>query len=195
MNREVALSNLKELDAIFRKNNIPYWLQDGTLLGYHRERNFIAHDKDTDIGLFFNDFNMDVLNQILQSGFRIKRVLGFKEDSLEITIFKNKLTTDLFFYYKRTPNPNVVYHCSFDRGRNRIDYEYEKFNIKEIEWFNHKFFVPEDELKFIITKYGNDWSIPNTNWDWAYSPLNHVRTNINIPEIESMEKFKKWSKL
>lgn len=192
MNREVALNNLKDLDIIFRKSNVPYWLQDGTLLGYYREKDFISYDKDTDIGLFFKDFNLDVLNQILQSGFRIKRVLGFRKDCLEITIFKNKLKTDLFFYYERDFDSNIVYHCSFDRGRKRIDYEYKKFNIKEITWFDHKFFVPEDELKFITTKYGPTWNVPNANWDWAYSPLNHVKTNIIIPETESMAEFKLW---
>lgn len=195
MNKQVALNNLKDLDSIFRKNNISYWLQDGTLLGYYRERDFIAHDKDTDIGLFFKDFNLDILNEILKAGFRIKRVLGDKKDSLEITIFKNKLKTDLFFYYERKDNPNVVYHCSFDRGRRRIDYEYEKFNIKEVKWFDHSFLVPNDELKFIITKYGTTWNVPNTNWGWAYSPLNHVKTDIIIPETVSMADFKIWSKL
>jgi phosphorylcholine metabolism protein LicD len=192
INQENAIQNLSELNKIFQKYNVRHWLQDGTLLGYYRENNFISYDKDTDIGLFYSDFNLNIMKEIIISGFRVKRALGDQKDSFEITLIRNKIKTDLFFYYERPENSNLIYHCSFSKERERIDYEYTKFNTKEITWFGRPFFVPENEEKFLITKYGEDWMVPEEEWDYVTSPLNHIRTGIIMPEEKSNEEFKKW---
>ena len=95
----------------------------------------------------------------------------------------------MFFHYT---NKNTQYHSAFIYLVERIDYEYEKFETKEVEFLGHKFLVPEDELKYITTKYGDSWNKSDPNWDWAFSPRNHKRTGIIIDTQKARSKFLDW---
>lgn len=188
MNKDNALRNLIDISEILKKHNTSFWLQDGTLLGLYRDKNFISHDTDTDMGIMFRTFNPKCIDDFEKRGFSIFHTFGYVENSFEIAIRRNHIKTDLFFHYEEV---NFQYHCAFTRNR-RIDYRYDFFKTKEVEFLNHKFPVPEDELKFIKTKYGENWEIPTKNWDWKYSPKNHVKTNIVIDTKLAKEKYDKW---
>lgn len=184
----LALKNLIDLDKVLRKEKVPYWIQDGTLLGYYREKNFISHDLDADIGIDFKDFSPKTLDAIKSIGFEIKHMFGYPEDSFELSLTRFNTKIDIFFHYKHN---DVVYHCAFDKNK-RIDYRYKKFNIKEITFLNHKFFAPVDELNFILQKYGDKWNVPDPKWNWAYSPKNHYNTGYLIDVDEQKNKYENW---
>ena len=57
--REIQLANLellKELDYVCKKNNIPYWLDFGTLLGAIRHKGFIPWDDDIDFDIVRDEY-------------------------------------------------------------------------------------------------------------------------------------------
>ena len=194
MNKKIALNNLIEITNILKKYNIKHWLTDGTLLGLYRDKDFISHDKDTDIGVDFDTFTVDCFLE-LKNNFNIKHIFGYVEDSFEIALEKNGVKTDLFFFYKKDKS---YYHSAFSEWRTdsyrRIDYIYDFFDIKSTIFLNNNFNIPSDPLKFIITKYGEDWNIPNSNWSYDYSPKNHIKTDIWINRELSNSKFENWVK-
>ena len=186
MKKEIALKNIIDLNNIFKKNKAPCWIQDGTLLGYFREKDFISHDLDTDMGMMIDDFSNKILEDSVEAGFRYI-FLGYPESCLQITFSRFDVRTDVFFFYNMG---RFVYHSAFSEN-NRIDYRYERFNLKEVSFLGNIFLAPSDELKFIVAKYGNGWQFPDVEWNYAYSPKNHY-TNGTVDFSKQSEKIKKW---
>lgn len=55
--QKVLLMILSDIDELFRKNDIPYFLDGGTALGAVRHKGFIPWDDDLDIVIMPNDYN------------------------------------------------------------------------------------------------------------------------------------------
>lgn len=192
MNKEAARLNLIDISNIFDKHDVDYFLQDGTLLGFYRDGNIFDHDEDTDMGVMHSTFNPRVFKSLYSAGFRLDGVFGYVHDSLEVGIRRNGVKTDLFFHYIRD---DKQYHCAFGGPPEynlRIDYVYDIFNTKRVNYLDYNFSVPSDELKFILTKYGEGWSTPVKVWDWAHGPKNHIQTDIVIDRTESLRQFNNW---
>ena len=68
------------LDSVFRGLSIPYWLDFGTLLGAVREKDFIQHDLDIDVGMWLLDRTPLLQKSLEEAGFRKIR---------DITIYRN----------------------------------------------------------------------------------------------------------
>ena len=193
MNKAVARSNLIDIGSVFDKCGIDYFLQDGTLLGLYRDGKIFDHDRDTDIGVLHNTFNPEVFKHLYSHGFKLARSFGYVHNSLEVGVTRNGVKTDLFFHYVR--DDDKQYHCAFGGApayNLRIDYVYDIFDTKRVDYLGHNFSVPVDELKFIQTKYGKDWQTPVKEWDWAHGPKNHIQTDIVIDRTESLRQFNNW---
>ncbi len=87
------------MDAM-NKENIPCWLEFGTLLGCYREHDFIKHDFDLDTGAWFKDHEL-IRSVLEKNGFeRIRYYYVKDEDSLE-ECYKHKdfkTTIDVFYF-------------------------------------------------------------------------------------------------
>lgn len=81
---EVDIKTLQIIDEIFKKHNITYWLECGTLLGAVREGKLIEWDHDIDVSIFQHDlFNVYLLKSEFDK-------LGYKLAGFcKMTLYKN----------------------------------------------------------------------------------------------------------
>ena len=82
------LGILVEVDRVCRENDIPYWLECGTLLGAVRHGGFIPWDDDIDIAMLRTDF--DRFN---------KKAVGLLGENL----FLQNVNTDQYYFQKNLP--------------------------------------------------------------------------------------------
>ena len=181
---------MQEISNIFKNLNKNYWFQDGGLLGYYRNNDFISHDTDIDFGIHIDDFNLEVYNALLENNFSLILTRGNVNNSLYLKFSKRNIFTDFFIYYDI--DKNYFYHCAFDNQNRQINYTYKKFKTTAINFKGVNLLAPDNIEYFVNTKYGEEWHIPTQDWNHITSPKNASQHDISISSNESIEIFKKW---
>ena len=165
MDKQVALENLLIIRDLFAEHGIPMFLTFGTLLGALREKDFIDHDDDVDIGVFASDRNaiLALMPELEKRGFKTYSVRGDR-------VYKVKRqAVQLDFFFTR-PKKTL-------RGR-RWDLEGKATiavrhldRLDEIEFLGHRFPVPHDPLGLVRSLYGRTWNVPipdsTSRQDWS----------------------------
>lgn len=86
--QKYILSIMEELVDIFRKMEIPYYMQGGTMLGAVRHKGFIPWDDDIDIGVFREDYER-----------LVHEVQNYLPEHLELRTYWDE--TDHHYYFSR----------------------------------------------------------------------------------------------
>ena len=105
--QECLLDMKKILDDI----NQEFFLTCGTLLGVVREKNFILHDQDIDIGIFLKNYKKDLFQYIINSGkFKNYRIISRNKQIYELSfIHNNDIPIDIFIHF---PYKNNLFYCT-----------------------------------------------------------------------------------
>jgi len=176
--KRYGLEAIQKLNNVFEKENIEYWLEFGTLLGAVREKNFIEHDLDIDIGLFI-DNDSDKIEQLLtMAGF--KKIQQIEVDNgsfaLEQTYQYRGVTVDLFYF---TKIDNMMY-CHVFTGEYGKSWEstiedngglvvyqhaFPYKGLKKIKFLKMNFTIPSNEIEHLTAQYGNDFMVKDKNWN------------------------------
>ena len=161
-----VLKSAKEaLDSV----NIPFHLHAGTALGAHRERNFIKHDHDIDLAIFYKDVNTYYkLNKLVKAmennGFEITSKLGKLPRGKEIQFWKDDVPLDIFWVYEgkyRGEDYYIVssYYGECDKLRFKTCiWGYRPYEVQKINFLGETYnIIPE---KTLVDQYGEDWKVP-----------------------------------
>lgn len=159
------LMALTDMADILDKNDIPFFLSSGTALGCHREKKFIEHDPDIDLGVFENVSFTNILNIVNNSNkFVLENSWPHNKEIKEATelTFRHKETKvkiDIFKFYKiKDKYMSVAYGGKCDnKPRKRCEW-LDPINLIKMDFMGRKYNVPD--MSFIISHYGNDWNIP-----------------------------------
>ena len=187
---------LFKVDEMLNKQKVEYWLNYGTLLGAYRDHNFIKHDYDMDIGVWWKDFQ-GLKEIFLDNGFNLIVEFRFgpwdNPEKVEYRFEYAGAFIDVDFYtidenqmaYTYNPlfidnydysNKGVVHPIICERINNPIR------GFKKIDFIGREFCVPSNTEEYLIYNYGSNWKIPKSVSDGF--DYHDVASNITRVEME-----------
>ena len=165
MNKQVALDNLLIIRDLFAQREIQMFLTFGTLLGAIREKDFIDHDDDVDVGVFARDRDviLALMPELEKRGFKKYSVRGERVYKIK----RRAIQLDLFF----TVPKKTLRGRRWDLDGKTTIAARHLDRLEEIEFLGHCFPAPQDPLGVVRSLYGRTWNIPIPNstsrQDWS----------------------------
>jgi len=164
---------LEKAVRILEEEKIKWWLEAGTCLGAIREKDFISHDPDIDIGIAPGNLkHWDKLKKrFLDAGFEFYKEWRWGRKKIELSFRWKGIKVDLFFFFKKG---NIWWHGAFGPGPSG---KYDKFlphvfpaelfeELEEILFRNIRCFVPSPPEKYLEHRYGKDWRVPKKDYKY-----------------------------
>jgi hypothetical protein len=179
------------------KAGLFFWLDFGTLLGAHRENDFIKHDMDIDISMFAKDIDA-AKNAMIQGGFKLFRTFEVQGDpnGVELTFVYNGVAIDILFYREE----GDLMYCSVFFWQKEDDYRFGGAKNPSVrKWFcpntgfkpmvfkGHEFNAPKDIVKYLTVNYGPNFMKPDKKFDY-------VKQCRNFTTYSKLEKYGIYTK-
>ena len=171
-NGEIALKMLKDVTDLLDSNEIPYWLEGGTLLGVIRENRLLPWDNDLDISIKEDDY--DKLIKVVKSlNYRV-RFKEFERDdepfkegvkrlvkvrNSKFLFFRGEVALDIFIKFKKDDQ----YYWQVGKKKKSVPSYFYQELIKHT--FNGKeYLIPKLYEEYLTFRYG-DWKTPVKEWN------------------------------
>jgi len=158
-----------------------HFLSDGCVLGWLRERDFIGHDPDIDVGVFSDQPITDIAPAMKARGFTLEKTYGAHDNGFQLVFRRNEMKLDVFIYYR---GPDSVHHSVWNRGEQRR-YVYTPFTLNPTTIQGVAINVPSDTERYVVEQYGEDWRAPDKAWHWWTSPKNLYEGCGRLDDIRS----------
>jgi len=173
-NGKEALETLKK---VFEELKMDWFLTYGTLLGAYRDKDFISHDVDIDIGVFFEDYSIKIEETMIKHGFIKKHsfLVDNGEFAIEETYNYKGIGIDIF-YFKKQNNKLIGYGFINEAGLSwdktiqkyggllvrELVFPYE--GLDEIEFLGSIYPIPKNPKKHSASHYGENFMIKDDKW-------------------------------
>lgn len=188
---------LKTTHDIFTKNNVTYWITDGTLLGLYRhntngEGHMIPWDDDIDIQIHENDvFKLNSLHDdFLRNGLVLMKVwFGYKIFPIDGKIIDNYdwKYPYLDIFVMRNQGDRIVYknrEAYKMWNRNSYYYNDEIYPVKLYRFHGFYVYGPNNGLPYLDRYYGDKWiDVAEKSWDHENEKMMKL-VRINLDDIE-----------
>lgn len=160
-------------------NKYDLWLDFGTLLGFYRENDFINHDLDMDFGIIINDYDdfLEKEKYLIKKGFSRTKEFYYKNRLVELSYSYKGLNVDFIVYRRKADviESDTIFFMANALGKPT---RYEVYNyslpFSELEEHNFKAVeikVPNNAREYLSKLYGEDFEVPNTNYNWKENPI------------------------
>lgn len=159
--REDLVSTMEKGCSVLEEIGVKYWIGRGSLLGFHRDNDFLPKDIDIDIDVYSDK---DVYTIIQKMPFDILFVTSCRGRYMQLTFIDRPtdIIFDIWFYHDRDGKPT---------NRNYFGYfwlPHEKIEIlQEMNLYGRSYPVPDPEW-YCDFWYGKNWRIPKSyGKDWS----------------------------
>jgi phosphorylcholine metabolism protein LicD len=99
-NKESGDKHFQRVTSILSSHKMPYWVDQGTLLGIIRDKEIIPWEWDLDFGVFENEVSRSMVEKVfLDKGF-IKENISDGNNCMHF-LFENERKVDITFYEKK----------------------------------------------------------------------------------------------
>ena len=150
--------------------NIKLTLFYGSLLGYHRDNDFIEGDDDVDFIISEDDYR--ILSRYLALNLN-------RNPKIKVINLKNQLIQ--FFYEGLGPFDIYIYGTVNDDillqwDGNLLFSKSDVFPLQKVIFKNFDVYIPNNTNKIVVDTYGINWRVPQVkNIDYIWSRINTVR--------------------
>jgi hypothetical protein len=154
---------LSDLSRMANEKGTPVFLVSGTLLGYVREGQLLAHDKDIDVGIVGWENQYTLCMALQETGlFTVSTQHLQGKDTFYIPIKHNEtgMWIDVFVYHPQ--GSHLVTGVDFFFGY-RQTFAFTPFELQEIEFLGVKMQAPANAELNLTENYGN-WRVPDASY-------------------------------
>jgi phosphorylcholine metabolism protein LicD len=180
--RKYGLEALIMADEAFRSVGSFMFLNFGTLLGAHREKNFIAHDSDLDAGVLHELMPPNLPELLRGYGFKhLKDSCVRKTGRLTEDVYSYKgLHLDFFVYFKKDSDLFCYLGRKHETKPPAQADSTDGFPCKlswvtaagftEINFLGHLFYAPRNTPQWLEQIYGSSFMSPVKQWSENSQP-------------------------
>lgn len=174
------------LDVLFdiaQREDIDLFLTYGTLLGAIREKDFIPHDDDIDLGVLpYEGRDGRQLAQLLVEKYDMKfcHAFSYRGEVTEVSMEYKGIPVDLFFYYT-VGDKTWCYEYLWQQDAPYTDVRQNNVRMVSQAMVNrlapitmqgHQCLVPEHAEAFVESIFGSNWKTPDPSFTADDQPGN-----------------------
>ena len=151
--QETRCLTLDYIQKIFKKHNLNYWIDFGTLLGAHRHGGFIPWDDDIDLGMLRNDYEkaFDILEaELKNTELKVIRCIPFHNTLFKL-LYKPTCKALLdFFPYDYSNNDELTSEEIETKSKQARDIFFKNYSLED---FRHGRLKLKDKMNDVYEIY------------------------------------------
>lgn len=167
---------INALELIKKDNKYIFWLDYGTLLGAVRNGKIISYDYDIDISMNKESWSPELKHYLYEYGFVFIKEINVNNIIYEETYSFNGILIDIFYceidndriktpVFRPFKNHDWPSSISYFGGVELYIFDNFYSGLKEINFEDKLFFIPNNFHEQLNSYYGNDYLIPIKNWN------------------------------
>lgn len=193
---QYGLEALTVFNDCMETHGYKYSIAFGTLLGAIREHDFIPHDDDIDVAMWYSDYEDGIIADLAEAGIKLIHSFSVDNDRIgkELTFEYKKVLIDIFFFYR--DDEGRAYCCDFINypgcsTRKDSIREYGGLlprqlylplgdNLARVPFKSITVNIPTNYDEILSFRYGPDYLTPKPGWKPKTESIIEMHDNIGV---------------